>query len=272
MPHKFYMMFKTIILSLIGVCLSIPALGETFDRIAQAEILQGWRNIDGSHTAALRITLKPGWKTYWRAPGDSGIPPRIDWFGSRNFAEAKIEWPTPEVFQQNGMRSIGYTDELILPIQIQPRTKNRSIRLKAVLDIGVCRDICVPQQLTVKADLPKRGKRDARIAAALADRPLTMVEAGVTNVKCSVSATADGLLLTSIIKMPSMGPKEIAIVEIDNPQIWVGEGEIQRSSGILTAQTELQHVEGLPFLLDRSSLRFTVLGKKSAVDIRGCAN
>ncbi|MCX8508161.1 MAG: protein-disulfide reductase DsbD family protein, partial [Rhodobacteraceae bacterium] len=54
------------------------------DNLLKAEILPGWRTESGSQMAALRLTMAPGWKTYWRAPGDAGIPPRFDWTGSAN--------------------------------------------------------------------------------------------------------------------------------------------------------------------------------------------
>ncbi|MGX9351314.1 protein-disulfide reductase DsbD domain-containing protein [Shimia sp. W99] len=255
---------------LLGLA-TFPVHAQSYDGVVRAEILPGWRNSDGSHTAAIRISLNPGWKTYWRAPGDAGIPPRFDWGGSRNLRGLDITWPTPHVFQQNGMRSIGYKQELVLPVRITPKSADKPIRLKAHLDIGVCRDICVPQQITVKAELPPGGKRDARIAAALADRPLSGSEAGLRTVTCRLSPTRDGLKLTARIDMPSAGGTEVAVIETVDPEIWIAEGTAQRQGGTLVTETEMMHVEGKPFILDRSTLRFTVLGARHAVDIRGCA-
>ena len=108
---------------------AVTAQAQSFDRVVQAEVLPGWRTENGDHMAALRITLNPGWKTYWRAPGDAGIPPLLDWSGSGNLESAEVTWPTPEVFSQNGMRSIGYTEELVLPV------RNGAGALIAVFDI-----------------------------------------------------------------------------------------------------------------------------------------
>ena len=248
-----------------------PLHAQSFDRVVQADILPGWRNSDGSHMAAIRITLNPGWKTYWRAPGDAGIPPRFDWGGSRNLRGLDMTWPTPHVFLQNGMRSIGYKQELILPVRITPKSANKPIRLKAMLDIGVCRDICVPQQIAIKAELPPVGERDARIAAALADRPLSASEAGLRGITCRISPTRDGLKLTAQIDMPSAGGTEVTVIETGDPKIWIAEGTTRRQGGALVAETEMMHVEGKPFILDRSALRFTVLGARHAVDIQGCS-
>ena len=111
-----------------------------------------------------------------------------------------------------------------------------------------------------------------RLVAALVDRPLTAREAQVGQVSCRISPVEGGVALTARIAMPSAGGQEFVVVETANPSIWVAEAETRRAGNILTASTEMQHVEGAPFALDRSGLRFTVLGKRHAVDIRGCAS
>ena len=85
-------------------------------------IIQGWTLPDGRMVAGLDLQLQPGWKTYWRAPGDAGIPPQFDWSRARNVGRIDITWPTPHVFHQNGMRSIGYKDHVVIPLHIQQGT------------------------------------------------------------------------------------------------------------------------------------------------------
>jgi DsbC/DsbD-like thiol-disulfide interchange protein len=268
---------RSLLPSLALAALLAPALAprdasaQSFDQVVQAEILPGWRDADGTHMAAVKVTMNPGWKTYWRAPGDAGIPPQITWSGSRNLGTVSLEWPTPVVFNQNGMRSIGYTDALVLPLRISPKDADKPVRLKATLDIGVCRDICVPQRLKVKAELPPSGARDAEIAAALVDQPLTAREAGVGKVTCKLSPTSDGVALKATIQMPSAGGTEVAVVETADPHIWVAEGKTKRSGKTLVTETEMMHVDASSFMVNRSDLRFTVLGAKHAVDIIGCS-
>ncbi|MEP2531289.1 protein-disulfide reductase DsbD domain-containing protein [Shimia sp.] len=264
------MTFRLLSFLLLMLGFTLPATAQSFDQVAQADILPGWRNPDGTHVAAIQITLNPGWHTYWRAPGDAGIPPQIRWDGSRNLSAIEVNWPTPEVFLQGGLRSIGYEDKLILPVRITPKSPAKTVRLKAVLDVGVCRDICVPMKFKVKAELPVDGKRDARIAAALVDRPLHRDEAGVRGATCKLSPTQDGLKLTARVDMPSAGGSEVAVIETDNPHVWVAEGSTRRQGSALITETELVHVDGTAFILDRSAIRITVLGTRHAVDIQGC--
>ncbi len=261
-------------LAALALALSMPlaaSAGGGAGAIAQADILTGWRAPDGTHIAALRIRLKDGWKTYWRAPGDAGIPPILDWGGSGNLADARITWPTPVVFDQNGMRSIGYKNEVILPIAIDPRRADRPVKLRGSLDIGVCKDICVPERLKVRATLPSDAdQRDPRIAAALAARPLSEGEAGLRDIRCRLSPSSKGLSLSLEIDLPSTGAPEAAVIETGLPGVWVAEPKTRRSGGTLFAETRMQHVTGDAFMLDRSALRVTVIGRKHAVDIRGC--
>jgi DsbC/DsbD-like thiol-disulfide interchange protein len=224
--------------------------------------------------AALRFELAPGWKTYWRAPGEAGIPPRFDWRGSRNVGAVEVLWPTPQQTTTNGLRTIGYSHDLILPVRITPARTGEPVSLAGDLEIGVCSDLCVPVETEVSLDLPLGGDgdgdRDPRIAAALAARPYTATEAGVGQVTCRVAPVAGGMELAVEIEMAQMGAREMVVVESGDPELWVEQAETARAGDRISARTEIYHVDGRGFVLDRSALRFTVLTTGDAVDIRGC--
>lgn len=247
-----------------------PGSGYHRDDIAQIDILPGWREADGSHMAAIRIRLGEGWKTYWRAPGDAGIPPSINWQGSRNLDTVEFYWPVPEVFDQNGMRSVGYTHELILPVRLTAKQPGKPISVKAQLSLGVCRDVCMPMQTRVKAALPTPGAPDPRITRAMDQRPDTGAEAGLGGVSCDISPTADGLEVIARLTLPRIGSEEVVVMETPDPSIWVSEADVSRQGNTLTARAELVPPPGTPMLLDRSALRFTVLGAGRGVDVVGC--
>lgn len=247
-----------------------PAQAGDFDSGLRVELRPGWRLADGSHMAALHLTLDPGWKTYWRAPGDAGIPPVFNWSGSQNAAGVAVIWPTPKVFHQAGMRSVGYAGEVVLPLRIAPDS-NGDIRLRGEMQLGVCKDICLPETLRFDAVLPAGATRvDSMIAAAMADVPFSEAEARVGDVRCTIGAGPRGLTLRAEIDLPGDGGAEHTVIETSNPLLWVAEPTTRREGGTLVTETRMEHVEGRPFALDRSGLRITVLGAGHAVDIQGC--
>ncbi|QFS84278.1 hypothetical protein FIU97_16105 [Roseivivax sp. THAF40] len=250
---------------------STPVRAGEFDNIVRAELRPGWRRADGTHIAALHLTLAPGWKTYWRAPGDAGIPPEFGWRGSRNLAGVSIIWPRPDVFDQAGMRAIGYTDELVLPLAIRPE-RNGDVLLEGDMQLGICKDVCLPHALSFSGRLDAgMTERDPRIAAALSDRPFSASEVGGASVHCDIAPGNNGALrLTAKIDMASAGNSEEVVVETGNPFLWVAEPESRRDGGTLIASTEIVHMERKPFALDRGSLTFTVLGTRQAVELSGC--
>jgi len=238
--------------------------------VISVEVLPGWRTPEGTHMAGLRFRLAPGWKTYWRAPGDAGIPPLFAWGGSRNVAGAVLHWPVPEVSFPNGMRTIGYSDEVVIPVEVTPSGPGAPLRLAGTVELGVCSDLCMPMTLSFDADLPAEGERDAAIVAALVDRPLTPGEAGVSAALCRAVPTDGGLELTAALRMPPDGGQEVVVIEPGFPGIWVSEAETRWQDGWLTAGVEMIAADGGPVALDRSGLRITVIGTSGAVDIQGC--
>ncbi|SFD46512.1 protein-disulfide reductase DsbD domain-containing protein [Roseivivax sediminis] len=249
----------------------LPAAAERISGVVSATLRPGWRQADGTHVAALHLKLAPGWKTYWRAPGDAGIPPEFDWSGSRNLGSVAVTWPVPRIFHQSGMRSVGYKEEVVLPLTVRS-TGSGDVRLSGDVHIGVCDDVCLPATLRVDGVLPSSaGTVDPAIAAALADRPFSGAEAGVGAVRCTVAqGTGGALTLRAEIEMPEIGERESVVIETANPAIWVAEPDASRAGNRLIAETELMHVDKRAFAVDRSGLRFTILGAGKAVDILGC--
>ncbi|WP_170984408.1 protein-disulfide reductase DsbD domain-containing protein [Rhodoligotrophos defluvii] len=109
---------------------------------------------DGRLLAGVEIKLRPGWKTYWRTPGESGIPPSFDWSNSDNVEAAEVRWPAPQRFNDHGETIFGYRDEVIFPVAVRPKRAGEPVRLSLALFYAVCRDVCVPvrAEVTVKTD------------------------------------------------------------------------------------------------------------------------
>src|SRR5262245_22306906 len=103
---------------------------------------------------ALHIVLQPGWKTYWRSPGDAGYPPQVDVAGSENVADAQLMWPVPHRFQLFGLQTFGYGEEVAFPLMVSPVVSGAPISLKAKIRYLVCEQICIPQEGNLTLDLP----------------------------------------------------------------------------------------------------------------------
>jgi len=238
--------------------------------VVTVDLLEGWRRADGTHMAGLLIRLSPGWKTYWRAPGEAGIPPRLQLRDRAGMLAADLHWPVPEVFHSNGMQSIGYSSDVVFPLELTLAEGTGALRLAGRIDLGVCHDICMPVSFDLRGTLPAGGHPDPRIAAALADRPLTASEAGAGRITCDLTPIRDGLRVAARIPLPRQGSDETVVFELPDPAIWISEAITSRSGNTLTATADIVPPDAGPFAMDRSSLRMTVLAGGRAVELTGC--
>jgi len=271
-------MFRTLVSALtVIVTLALSPATATaqsnivvLDDVAKVDILPGWRTKDGTQMAAIRVRLAPGWKTYWRAPGDGGIPPRFSWEGSKNLKAVQFHWPTPEVFTINGVRSIGYHDELILPMELTPASaSDEPIHARASVELGVCEEICLPMEVNLSADIFPGDAEDAKIRASLSNQPVSARAIGIEGATCTVEQISDGLRITARVEMPDIG-SEIAVIELPDKTIWISQTDMGRQGAVMTATADMVPANAAPFLLNRSELRITVLGDEKAVEILGC--
>ncbi len=262
-----WMMFRLVLALVMCVC---AGSGGAQGVAASVDLLPGWRMADGRHVAAIEIRLPRGWKTYWRRPGEAGIPPSFNWSGSRNVADIAVRWPVPEVFHQGAMRSVGYRDGVVLPLVVTPRRPGEPIVLRLETDFGICDDICVPVSAMAQARLAVAGGAgEAQIRQALADRPLTAEEAGA-RMSCTVALAGDDAILTLRIELPPLGAEDV-VIEPPDPDIWISDPRSWREAGTLVSQSHLEAPRDRPLMLDRSRLVTTVIGNGGAVEIRGCA-
>lgn len=98
----------------------------------------------GEIRLGLQIRMPRGWKTYWRSPGEAGVPTELDGGNSKNLGRLKVSWPLPKRFFASDMVSYGYKDEVVLPIVAWARDSKRPLDLDVKVRFGVCRQICVP--------------------------------------------------------------------------------------------------------------------------------
>ena len=133
------------------------------------------------------IKMQKGWKTYWRVPGDGGVPPSFDWSGSENVAATRVMMPLPHRFTDENGEGIGYKTEVVFPVDVTPQDPSKPARLDLKIFYAVCNDICVPVQAQVQVGI------DAGTVSASDKFRLKIARATVP-----VEADAAGLSVTSL--------------------------------------------------------------------------
>lgn len=108
----------------------------------------------GVISAGLSIRLSDGWKTYWRSPGEVGLPPSIDWSGSQNLANVDFMWPAPTRFRAFGIENFGYEKQVTFPLRVTLKDAGEPAVLAGKVFILICSHICVPEEFTLTLDLP----------------------------------------------------------------------------------------------------------------------
>ncbi len=117
----------------------------------------------------IAFALQPGWKTYWRTPGDSGVPPRIDFSKSDNVESVTILWPAPMSFDDGaGGRALGYKTQVVLPLRIVTKAADRPVTLRASISYAVCETLCIPVEAQAELAFNNvASTQDAALFAAL---------------------------------------------------------------------------------------------------------
>jgi DsbC/DsbD-like thiol-disulfide interchange protein len=109
--------------------------------------------------AGLHATLAPGWKTYWRNPGDAGgVPPYFTFDGSTNLKSARVLFPAPQRLADASGEAIGYKGDVVFPIEVVATEPGKPVTLKVRLEYGVCREICIPAEADHVLNIPAGGR------------------------------------------------------------------------------------------------------------------
>jgi DsbC/DsbD-like thiol-disulfide interchange protein len=109
-------------------------------------ITTGLADRDGVLRGALEVDLEPGWKTYWRDPGASGVPPQITVVGSLNVEDARLDYPAPQWHEDSYGAWAGYDAPVRFPVIFTIGAPDRYALIKASVFLGVCQDVCIPVQ------------------------------------------------------------------------------------------------------------------------------
>jgi DsbC/DsbD-like thiol-disulfide interchange protein len=185
-------------------CFSLPALaGETpwqsvAPDVSIRLISAGHVTPDGKTLVALEIDMPPNTKTYWRVPGETGLPVNLDFSASSGIAGYDMLWPYPQRETKANMLDYVYYGHTVLPIELSVSDEAAMVDMTAIL--GICSEICVPAQL--RLNLPVAGETpDAsnglRIRQALAEVPIAWTDeaAAIGEVELLDESNAIGIRL-----------------------------------------------------------------------------
>lgn len=193
-----------------------PIVSAQADPKADVRLLVGGV-VDGRVEAGLAIDLPEGWKTYWRMPGDAGIPPMIDATASTGLDAVAVRYPAPERFDEAGLTAIGYTRSVVLPLEARLADPAKPGRLAVTVMIGLCHDVCVPFETTLEATVDPKAPGDAPAAEAIAAARKRVPEPAVAGRAPSVlsvvrEAGSKPARLVAEVAMPAeAGPHDVFV-------------------------------------------------------------
>jgi DsbC/DsbD-like thiol-disulfide interchange protein len=166
----------------VGVAVFLAVLTSFMAIEARAQDASPWQRSDhaavrllaGSRSGSVLLggvamQIQQGWKTYWRNPGDSGVPPRFDFSKSENVEAVTVLWPAPTKFDDGaGGHSLGYHNQIVLPLRIVAKNADKPVTLRADINYAVCEKICIPVEANAELSFASvASTEDGALAAAL---------------------------------------------------------------------------------------------------------
>jgi DsbC/DsbD-like thiol-disulfide interchange protein len=168
------------------LCLATAIFASSFAFAVRAQDASPWQSdvhsavrlLAGSRSGAVLLggiafQLQPGWKTYWRTPGDSGVPPRFDFSKSENVESVTVLWPAPLKFDDGaGGHSLGYHNTIVLPLRIVLKSADKPVTLRADISYAVCEKLCIPVEANAELAFQSvASTEDSALFAALETVP-----------------------------------------------------------------------------------------------------
>jgi DsbC/DsbD-like thiol-disulfide interchange protein len=223
----------------------------------------------GAHLAGVEIGLDAGFKTYWRNPGESGLPPAFDWSKSMNVGAVEVLWPAPARSEDAGGVSYGYQGHVLFPVRIRPHDPAKPVNLALKIDYGVCKDICIPAQAELSLTLPASASPATRalIDAALArvPRPQPLKADAELSVLAVEPTTVEGKAKLAVkIRAPSGSTPDLFV---EGPENWFLQAPPQPTAEGGASRTFLVDVLERPRdAAGPVDLRFTLVAGDKAIE------
>lgn len=213
------------------------------------------------YRAAAEIKLPSTAITYWREPGEAGVPPKFSVKGSENVADAEILFPAPQRIDEQGIEAFGYRGGVVFPIHVAPKDAIEPVRLHLTVNYAVCDNICLPVQSSAELVLPKAAgsPEEGKIAAAEAQVPLGLAPKDVVE---KVSVVPDEMATTPTWLLTWKGDLPPTDLFAEAPEGWAFATH-RRPDGLFSIVAVEQPVSGAA---PRVPVRLTLTGSQKAYD------
>jgi DsbC/DsbD-like thiol-disulfide interchange protein len=221
-------------------------------------VTSGAPDAGGRLQGVLQIDLKPGWKTYWRDPGGSGVPPSIDVSASPSLTGAALEFPPPEHHFDGQSTWAGYDQPLDLPVAFQLRAPGKPGIIEASVFLGICETICIPVQAQFSVDV---AADDGTDAATVADAWGSLPGAATEQFGATVSQSNDKTVEIAA-NMPA-GAEEAELFLAGSDGYMFGPAKAERSGGKFRFSAEI--VTRPKVRPGNQGLHYTLVTSKGAV-------
>ena len=215
----------------------------------------------------LEFKLEPGWKIYWRQPGDSGMPPTLYYKDSVNLKSIEFKWPFPikEYEAENLLTNI-YKGEVVIPLEVTVNDHNKPLNLKAKLNFQVCKDICIPFEtnLFINVDSGKSNFTDYfhKIEKALSKVPVDHKKVGIKNIL--INRVSDNSLFFSLESLVDIKEGEIEIF-LENKDEYIKANEINISENVdnkisakIILDKDISHLNELDIIFVKGNLAVNI--------------
>lgn len=248
-----------------------PAPAAAADPVTRLRLVAAVENHDGAaFLAGVDLGLAPGWKTYWRRPGDSGIAPEFDWSGSENVAAVELRWPAPERFDDPGDTTFGYRGGVIWPLRIVPEDAGAPVVLNLSLHYGICADLCIPRDSGLTLIVPAGGEGSApaetvdaaKLRAALARVPMPLEEPERVTVSWREN---EAPVLEVRLKGCGTGCTPPALIADGPRDVWFGVPRLTREGDVLRYAMEVETLS--PAMIEGEEVEFLFVGPAGAFTV-----
>ena len=230
---------------------------------SRARLIDGGTGPDGTRRAGIEIELQPGAHTYWRSPGESGVPPELSTDKSGNLASATMLFPAPGIIPEAGVTIFGYTGKVVFPVLVRPADPARPVDLAIDLAYATCADICVPGRLQAKLTLdsaPAPAEEIALVTRAMARVPKPADDPNAPSIAARAIAPEKGKPAWHIDIVPE-DPAALLLPEAPEP--WFLTARHDPEGGfIVTAEEAPKDLASAP----RLAATLTLIGRASAYE------